>query len=121
MTPIFDREGEHVGWVSGDGDNVFDAGMNWIGYIDHSNAWSAANWEWVGPVIDGNFYDRSGQPIAWTNEGVFRQPALKKPIAPLKPFKPLIPKTPEKPGRRAPPVASSGGGWSRLSFRAAFT
>jgi hypothetical protein len=30
MTPIFDREGEHVGWASGDWENVFDKDMRWV-------------------------------------------------------------------------------------------
>jgi 4-fold beta flower protein len=34
VTPIFDREDEHVGWVSGDWESILDTNMRWVGYID---------------------------------------------------------------------------------------
>ncbi len=89
MMPIFDRDAGHVGWVSGDGESIFDAEMNWIGFIDRGDAWQASNGDWVGPVIDGNFYDRTSHPIAWTNTKLRPQGAFKKPLQPLKPLKPL--------------------------------
>jgi hypothetical protein len=119
MTPIFDREGEHVGWVSGDWETMFDTEMRWVGYIDRGDAWQASNGDWVGPVIDGNFYDRSGRPIAWTNTKLRPQRAFRKPQQPLKPMKPLEPKKPPAPRQQEKPMLPVGG-WSSTSFGAAF-
>jgi hypothetical protein len=119
MTPIFDRDAKFVGWVSGDWESIFDPEMRRFGYIDRGNAWQAANGDWVGPVIDGNFNDRSGHPIAWTNTNLRPQGAFKKPLQPLKPLKPLEPKKPHAPAQPEKPLTPVGG-WSSMSFRAAF-
>jgi hypothetical protein len=119
MTPIFDRNAEHVGWVSEDWQYVFGAEMRWIGYIHRGDAWSASTGDWVGPVLDGNFYDRSGHPIAWTKPPLVQQGAFKKPLQPLRPLPPQEPEKPPAPGRPEKPPALIGA-WSSTSFRAAF-
>jgi hypothetical protein len=68
MRPLFDRDENLVGWIGSGCKHIFDADMRWVGYIERKNAWRASDGDWIGPVIDGNIYDRTGRPIAWSNK-----------------------------------------------------
>ena len=119
MTPLFYKTRNLLVWISDGFEDIFDLQMRWVGFIRDNHVWRANDVQWIGPIVDGNIYDRAGHPIAWSNKNVYRQPAPIQPVAPFKPFAPFSPFKPFDPIRPFPPLEPMGG-WSSTSFQTAF-
>jgi hypothetical protein len=115
MKPLFDAASNLVGWVSDDGKNIYNTNMHWSAYVVGENAWNARNDKWIGPVVNGNFHDRSGRPIAWRNSKVS---SVMPPMQPMTPMRPMTPMTPMQPMTPMRPMTlmTPMGGWSRSTF-----
>lgn len=116
MKALFDSRSKLVGWVSDDQQHIWNTNMQWVGFIDGHNAWSARGAGWIGPVVNGNIHDRQGHAIAWSNSNVSSVMAPMRPMTPMTPMTPMPPMRPMTPMTLMTPM----GGWSSASFEAAF-
>jgi hypothetical protein len=119
MKALFDSSSKLVGWISDDDAYIFDMNLRWAGYVVADNAWNSRSGRWIGPVINGNLYDQSGHPFAWSNSNVA---SILTPMRPTTPLKPLTPMTPLRPLTPLTPLTlmTPLGGWSQSSFAEAF-
>ncbi len=116
MQALFDRNAEHVGWIS-KGTYIFDQNMQWVAFISRGHAWSALTGDWLGPVHGTTCLDKKGCVVAWHSpqevHGMERP--LKPKFAPGKPAPPGIVRKVNKPSVPAPPVDPPGG-WSEFGW-----
>jgi hypothetical protein len=115
--PLFASGSNLVGWITDK--HIFDTSMRWVGYISGSHAWHSQSGQWIGPVADGNVFDREGRPIAWSTKPVGSPGVPMRPMKPMKPMKPMRPVTPMKP-MKPMKVMTPMGGWSNSSFQEVF-
>lgn len=99
MTPLFDRNTLHVGWL--EGVHVFDTDINWRAFIAGGHVFSAATCEWLGRHSGVALLDRDGQVVAWYEgsppRAGGRSPAPPRPGMPPRPFRPKRPIMPRRP------------------------
>lgn len=82
MEPIFDRDGECVGWL--DGDRVVDRGSRRVAWVDDDAVFDASGRQ-LGWLDEGFFRDRRGHAVA------FVRGATGGPITPITGFAPSPP------------------------------
>ncbi|MES2072554.1 MAG: hypothetical protein V4488_19495 [Pseudomonadota bacterium] len=116
MTPIFDRNCTHVGWLNPERGYVFDTRMQFIAFV-HGRGLFSLRSRHLGFVIDGIFRDREAGAVAFTpGHHVGPAPAVPPvppiPALPATPHPPSAPPTPPAPS--APPGAWAHAGWTAL-------
>lgn len=115
MKAIYDANVQQVAWF--DGENLFDLSLNWIAFQNDGHVFSSSTLNWLGPLDDGSFQDRSGKVVAWLSDS---QPSSSlRPLTPLRPLRPLNPLRPLRPLRPLKPLRPLNplGGWSSSSWQ----
>ena len=113
LEPVFNTRCELVGWLE-PGLNVFDASLDWVGYIVDGHAWSVRTGRWAGPVCGSICLDKMGRTVAW-NPGTTvtdKEP----PFEPPRPARPPRPQRPQRQARPPRPERPAVSSWSSLKF-----
>ena len=115
MLPLFDRNGDLVGWIDG-GRHIYDENLDWRAYVIDGHAWSSNTGNWLGPVVDETCLDKNGHPVTWTPGQSFGDLSqLQRPPRASRIPRPPRPRLPTHMTRPAAHGAPPGG-WSDQLF-----
>ena len=115
MSPLFDRNMLHVGWL--DGDHVFDRDIVWRAFVCGDHLFCAVSNEWRGSRHGSALLDTTGLIVAWREgeapRAARRQSPGAMPAMPMRPFRPKRPIDPRRPLFPQTPLEE----WSPLSWQ----
>ena len=98
MNPIYDREGQVVGWKNDE--NIYDLDGSHAAVRIKENVYGPSG-EHLGLLLEGFFRDHRGDAVAFLS-GAIGGPILPNPSIPPAPPMPAIPPIPAKPS--IPPI-----------------